>query len=56
MILILAKFKKSWDNIIIQNGTLYKKTYYIPKSLVENFDGDTVYSKVTKEAKQYKRD
>jgi hypothetical protein len=43
--------------IITQKGTVDKERYYIPKSLVERFDGDTVYFKVTKEeAKQYKRD
>lgn len=43
--------------IISQKGTVDKERYYIPKSLVERFDGETVYFKVTKEeAKQYKRD
>jgi hypothetical protein len=43
--------------IITQKGTVDKERYYIPKSLVERFDGEMVYFKVTKEeAKQYKRD
>ena len=43
--------------IITQKGTVDKERYYLPKSLVERFDGETVYFKVTKEeAKQYKRD
>jgi hypothetical protein len=43
--------------IITQKGTVDKERYYFPKNLVERFDGDTVYFKLTKEeAKQYKRD
>ncbi|MDW3605035.1 MAG: DUF2171 domain-containing protein, partial [Nitrososphaeraceae archaeon] len=43
--------------IITQKGTVDKERYYIPKNLVERFDGETVYFKLTKEeAKQYKRD
>ncbi|MGH9981524.1 MAG: hypothetical protein ACRD6U_08220 [Nitrososphaeraceae archaeon] len=43
--------------IITQKGTVDKERYYFPKSLVERFDGDTVYFKVTKEeAKPHKRD
>ena len=43
--------------IITQKGTVDKERYYFPKSLIERFDGDTVYFKVTKEeAKPYKRD
>jgi hypothetical protein len=43
--------------IITQKGNVDKERYYIPKSLVERFDGDTVYLKLTKEeGKQYKRD
>jgi hypothetical protein len=45
------------EYIITQKGTVDKERYYIPKNLVERFDGDTLYFKVTKEeAKQYKRD
>jgi hypothetical protein len=45
------------EYIITKKGTVDKERYYIPKSPVERFDGDTVYFKVTKEeAKQYKRD
>jgi hypothetical protein len=45
------------EYIITQKGTVDKERYYIPKNLIEKFDGDTVYFKITKdEAKQYKRD
>ena len=45
------------EYIITQRGTVDKERYYIPKNLVERFDGDTVYFKITKdESKQYKRD
>ncbi len=45
------------EYIITQKGSVDKERYYIPKSLVERFDGDKLYFKVTKEeAKQYKRD
>ena len=45
------------EYIITQKGTVDKERYYIPKNLIERFDGDTVYFKITKEeAKQYKRD
>ncbi len=45
------------EYIITQKGTVAKDRFYIPKNLVERFDGETVYFKITKdEAKQYKRD
>ena len=45
------------EYIITHRGTVDKERYYIPKNLVERFDGDTVYFKITKdESKQYKRD
>ena len=45
------------EYIITQKGTVAKDRFYIPKNLVERFDGDTVYFKITKdEGKQYKRD
>ncbi len=45
------------EYIITQKGSVSKDRFYIPKSLIERFDGDTVYFKITKdEAKQYKRD
>jgi hypothetical protein len=45
------------EYIITQKGNVAKDRFYIPKNLVERFDGDTVYFNVTKdEAKQYKRD
>src|SRR5215213_5829230 len=43
--------------IITQKGSMAKDRFYIPKNLVERFDGDILYFKITKdEAKQYKRD
>ena len=45
------------EYIITQKGNVAKDRFYIPKNLVERFDGDTVYFRITKdEAKQYKRD
>jgi hypothetical protein len=45
------------EYIITQKGNVAKDRFYIPKNLVERFDGDTVYFKITKEeAKEYKRD
>jgi hypothetical protein len=47
----------SREYVITQKGIVDKERYYIPKNLLERFDGDTVYFKITKdEAKQYKRD
>jgi hypothetical protein len=42
--------------IITQKGTVDKEQYYIPKNLVDHFDGTTVFFTVTEEVKQYKRD
>jgi hypothetical protein len=45
------------EHIITQKGTVDKERYYIPRNLIERFDGNTVYFNITKdEAKQYKRD
>ena len=45
------------EHVIIQKGTVAKDRYYIPRNLIERFDGNTVYFKITKdESKQYKRD
>ena len=47
----------SREYIITQKGTLHKEKFYIPKNLVDRFDGTTVYFKFTEEeAKQYKKD
>ena len=43
--------------IVTQKGTVDKESYYIPKNLVDHFDGSTVFFTVTEEeVKQYKRD
>jgi hypothetical protein len=43
--------------IVTQKGRLDKDVFYIPKNLVDHFDGSTVFFTVTEEeAKQYKRD
>ena len=45
------------EYIITKKGNVGKDIFHIPKNLIERFDGDTVYFKITKdEAKQYKRD
>ena len=43
--------------IVTQKGNVDKEQYYIPKNLVDHFDGSTVFFTVTEEeVKQYKRD
>jgi hypothetical protein len=43
--------------IVTQKGTVDKDVFYVPKNLLDNFDGSTVFFIVTEEeAKQYKRD
>ena len=43
--------------IVTQKGTVDKDVIYIPKNLVDHFDGSTVFFTVTEEeVKQYKRD
>ncbi|HEX2406368.1 MAG TPA: hypothetical protein VHJ38_04080 [Nitrososphaeraceae archaeon] len=43
--------------IVTQKGTVDKDVFYIPKNLVDHFDGSTIFFTVTEdEAKQYKRD
>ncbi len=45
------------EHVITKKGTVAKDRFYFPKNLIERFDGDTVYFKITKdESKQYKRD
>jgi hypothetical protein len=47
----------SGEFIVTQKGTVDKDVYYIPKNLVDHFDGSTVFFTVTEEeVKQYKRD
>ena len=43
--------------IVTQKGTVDKDVFYIPKNLVDHFNGSTVFFTVTEEeVKQYKRD
>jgi hypothetical protein len=43
------------EYIVTQKGIFDKDKYLIPKKLVERFDGEKVYFRITKEdAKQYK--
>ena len=45
------------EYIITQKGKVDKDKFYIPKNLLERFDGHTVYLRVTEEeAKQYKKE
>ncbi len=46
------------DYIVTEKGTLDKERYYLPRNLVEQFDGATVFFKITsrEEADQYKKD
>ena len=47
----------SGEYIITQRGNVDKDRFYIPKNLLERFDGHTVYLRVTEEeAKQYKKE
>jgi len=47
----------SGEYIIIQKGKVDKDKFYIPKNLLERFDGDIVYLRVTEEEiKQYKKE
>ena len=47
----------SGEYIITQKGKVDKDKFYIPKNLLEGFDGHTVYLRVTEEeAKQYKKE
>jgi hypothetical protein len=45
----------SSEYIITQKGTLVVDKFYIPKNLVDRFDGNTVWFKITEEeANKYK--
>jgi hypothetical protein len=45
------------EYIITQKGTLVVDKFYIPKSLVDRFDGNTVWFKIREEdANRYKKD
>ena len=58
MMLNLAEFKKVLgEHVITKKGTVCIDRFYFPKNLIERFDGNTVYFKITKdESKEYKRD
>ena len=44
------------EYIVTQKGTLFVDKFYIPKSLVECFDNNTVWVKITEEdANKYKK-
>ena len=43
------------DMIITKKGLINKKRYFVPKKLVDRFDGDILYFKIMKaEAKQFR--
>ena len=42
--------------IVTQKGTIDKDVFYIPKNLVDHFDGSIFFTVTEEEAKQYKRD
>jgi hypothetical protein len=45
------------DTIVTKKGVLDKDKFYLPKNLVEAFDGDTLRFRITKEeAQNYRRD
>ena len=45
------------EHVITKKGTVGTDRFYLPKNLIERFDGNTVYFKITKyESKEYKRD
>ena len=45
------------DRVVTKKGIVDKDKFYLPKSLVESFDGDKLLFKVTKEeAQTYRRD
>ena len=45
------------EHVITKKGTVGTDRFYFPKNLIERFDGNTVYFKITKdESKEYKRD
>jgi hypothetical protein len=44
------------DMIITKKGLINKKRYFVPKKLVDKFDGDILYFKIMKaEAKQFRQ-
>jgi hypothetical protein len=45
------------DIVVTKRGLVDKDKFYLPKSLVERFDGDKVWFSITKEdAQNYKKD
>lgn len=42
------------DTIITEKGVINKKTYFLPKKLIDKFNGNILYFKIMKaEAKQF---
>jgi hypothetical protein len=53
----LGKVQQIKDDLIItRKGLINKKKYFLPKKLVDKFDGDILYFKIMKaEAKQFQK-
>jgi hypothetical protein len=44
------------DTIITEKGVINKKRYFLPKKLIDNFNGNILYFKILKaETKQFRR-
>ena len=44
------------DSIITENGVINKKRYFLPKKLIDKFNGNILYFKMMKaEAKQFQQ-
>ena len=51
--MILARFTKSEsDTVVTKKGVLDKDKFYLPKNLVETYDGHKLHFRVTKEEAQ----
>ena len=45
------------DTVVTKKGILDKDKFYLPKNLVESYDGDKLHFRITKEdAQTYRRD